>query len=325
MAGEFLGRPLIVLFFTVAALAAIACGNSDAPEVATEGPALTATPSPPSPTPTETPIPSPTPTPEPARNCITDPSGYAASLQQLEADVTKTMEGYDGTWGFAMIDLDCGAMAAVHPDYVQYAASAGKLPFVIAVLRGVQEGRIELADIQEDLELVLHFSLDKNADNLGTLVSNEEVWEVLRLSDVSELTTFRDAWRNFFTTPADLARIWAALMSGDLLDEERTELLLTLAGEVEVPPAYETWPAVLGQPSLLFGQKAGYWVSSGTPYYFVGAGYLTPADGSSHGFAPVILLIGNNEDLNEPQRRSVFPFVLDFVLNELSALEGTAE
>jgi Beta-lactamase enzyme family len=319
----------LALLLVVLASTAVACNSVDGSEpVAGGGADPTATTSAQTiATATATVIPSPTPmpTPEPARNCVTDPSGYAASLRQLEDDVTRTMDGYDGTWGFAIIDLDCGAMAAINPDYVQYAASAGKLPFIIAALRAVQEGRLDLAEIQEDLELVLHFSLDKSADKIGERVTNDEVWEVLRLADVSELTTFRDAWRNFFTTPADLARIWAALMAGELLDEERTNLLLTLAGEVEVPPAYETWPAEFDEPSLLFGQKAGYWVTAGTPYFLVGAGYLTPADGSSLGFAPVILLIGNNEDLNDPQRRSVFPYVLNFVLDELSALESASD
>ena len=230
------------------------------------------------------------------------------------------MEGYDGTWGFAIIDLDCGAIAAVNPDYVQYAASAGKFPFIVAALKAVQDGRLELSEIQEDLDLVLHFSLDLNADNIVERVTNEEVWQVLRLADVSELTTFRDSWRNFFTTPADLARLWAAVLGGDILDAERTELLLNLASEAKVPPGNETWPAEFTEPSLRFGQKAGYWVTAGTPYYLVGAGYLQPLEVESLGFAPVILIVGNDDDLLDPQRRSVFPYVLEFVLDELEAL-----
>ena len=70
----------------------------------TAGPASTPTVSTPAPTtpPTSTPI----PTPASARNCVSDPATYAGRLEQLEVDVAAAMDGYDGTWGFALIDLD---------------------------------------------------------------------------------------------------------------------------------------------------------------------------------------------------------------------------
>ena len=298
-------------------IAAVGCQSDSGPQAT---PNASPTVSVPTATPTATEVPTPTPTPEPARNCFTDPVAYSDRLSKLESEVAAAMDGYDGTWGFALIDLDCEAMAAVNPDYVQYAASAGKFPFIVASVRAVQEGRLDLADIQEDLELVLHHSLDSSADNIAATVSDAEVQAVLDLADVSELTTFHDSWRYFFSTPADMARIWAAFLDGKMLDEEHTELLMQLASEAEVPEAYETWPAVFDEPSLRFGQKAGYWVSDGTPYHLVGAGFLVPFDGSSAGFAPVILMIGNDPDLLEPQRRTVFPLVVEFVLSELAVL-----
>ena len=84
-------------------------------------------------------MPPPTPTPVPVRLCSSDRPAYDARVAQLEADIASAMQDFEGTWGFALYDLDCDTWAGVDADYFEYTASTGKLPFIIAGLRAVQE------------------------------------------------------------------------------------------------------------------------------------------------------------------------------------------
>lgn len=299
-------------------LLAVACGSDEA---ARPGPVDGATPTQ-SPTatirPTPTPLATPTAAPEPERLCVADPEAYASRIDALEAAVADALDGFRGTYGFALYDLDCDTMATVNPDHGQYTASTGKLPFVIAALRAVQDGRLDFAAVESDIVTVLHVSSDEAANRLVAKVSAEDVREVLRIAGVSDQTTFRSSWSNFNSTAVDLTSLWVALLRGELLDEERTEYVLQLASEAQVDTAYETFYSHFDVPGLQFGQKVGHAVIYAPPYYMVGSGYLRPSSGSSEGFAATLVVVASDLD---PQRKDVFPLVLEFVEEALREAE----
>jgi hypothetical protein len=313
-----------MLLATSAALVAVlaaTCGSSasgpslgapDATAGATPSPAATAEPAN-----KATPTPLPTPTPRALRLCSSDRASYDARVAQLEADIAEAMRDFDGTWGFSMYDLDCDTWVGVNPEYFEYTASTGKLPFIIAGLRAIQEGRVAFEDLRAQFESVLRVSSDDAANNIMARVSREEVEEVLRIAGVSEQTTWRDSWANYYSTPVDFTRLWTALLRGELLNDEWTDYLLQLSSEAQVPESYETFWSHFDIPGLRFGQKAGYRVWAGSPFHFVGSGYLVPDDGSSEGFAATMVVF-TPRDVWDPQRRLVFPLVLDFVEEALA-------
>ena len=307
----------LVVVAAVPVLLAVACGSGPGPELVTapapsSSPAATATPAAtpvPTPTPMATPTPLPSPTPTPRRLCQSDPDAYATRIGELEAAVAAALEGYRATYGFALHDLDCDTVAIVNPDHAQYTASTGKLPFVIAALRAVQDGRLDMAAVEDDIVTVLHISSDDAANRIVAKVPVEDVLDVLTIAGVSDQTRFRDSWSNFNSTAVDLTKIWTALLRGELLDEERTELVLRLAAEADVDRAYETVWSHFDIPGLVFGQKVGHAVIFAPPYYLVGSGYLRPESGVSAGFAVTLVIVSDSLD---PQRKDVFPLVLDF-------------
>lgn len=274
-------------------------------------PALSRVPSSPSPSSTGAAVPSPT-RERPAR-C----SGVTNRLAQVVRDVDAAMDGYPGTWGFALIDVDCQAAASFPPSYVQYPASAGKIVPVVAVLRAVARGDIESEAVTSDIELVLTISSDESADYLAGLVSEEEVADVLALAGVSNLTSFIHDWEGASMAPVDLAAIWAALLRGDLLPPEWQAYVLDLAGQAVIPEGYETFPLDPGIDGFAYGQKAGFWVSDEEPDVLVGAGFLRPLDNRSTGFAMVLMVTTEYGDEGESRRQDVFPILRDFVAGEV--------
>ena len=231
--------------------------------------------------------------------------------------VEEAMEGYEGTWGLALVDLDRNSPIVIRPEYRQYPASAGKIVVIIAALRAVQEGVVEFATIEPHVELVMHHSLDVDTDVVASFVTPAQVSAVLEAAGVSEASSLEYEWRQALFTPHDLALVWASLLRGEQLDEGWTTYLLGLASEAIFPDGYETFPAAFGVPGYQYGQKAGYWVSVEQLDDLVAAGYVRPEDASSEGFAFAFLLETPLDDLFDPQRRLVFPLIRDFVVAEL--------
>jgi hypothetical protein len=258
---------------------------------------------------------SPTPTAVPTPSCEQGKEDRRARYDRAETKIEEAMAGYEGTWSLAVIDLDCRVIMEINPEYVQYTASAGKIVVVIAALRAVQAGTLRFENIDGHLDEILHHSNDANSDAVNEMVTPAQVQEVLRLSGVSELTDFQHSWRYGFMTATDLARVWEALLRGQLLNNRWTKYLLRLAAEVDLPPEYATFPGRFDRPGYQYGQKAGYYVSDGVPYFMLGAGYLRPKDGSSLGFAMVFMMKTTNPELLDPQRRSVFPLIIEAILD----------
>ncbi len=231
--------------------------------------------------------------------------------------VEEAMEGYEGTWGLALVDLDCNSPIVIRPEYRQYPASAGKIVVIIAALRAVQEGVVAFAAIEPHVELVMHHSLDVDTDVVASFVTPAQVSAVLEAAGVSAASSLEYEWRQAVFTPHDLALVWASLLRGEQLDEGWTSYLLGLASEAIFPDGYETFPAAFDIPGYQYGQKAGYWVSVEQLDDLVAAGYVRPEDASSEGFAFAFLLETPLDDLFDPQRRLVFPLVRDFVVAEL--------
>lgn len=279
-----------------------------------------------SPEPTPTPLPTltPTPTSTPTVAAPVTPGTAAAPTceeriamaDQLAADVVAAMEGYDETWGFAMYDPKCEHMAETNPEYTQYAASAGKIVSIIGALRAVEDGRAQLSDIENALELVLTHSWDNEADYLETFTGQPDYDDVLEIAG-TESARFSGTWHSTNMGPADMARIWEALVSGKLLNPEHTELVMTLASGAIIPEEYRTFPDGSFAPAdFRYGQKAGYYVSDGVPYFLVGAGFIVH-EPTGEMFFPAFMAVTENPDLNDPQRRVVFPLVFDYVLAAL--------
>ncbi len=265
-----------------------------------------------SPSPTDTPTPEPTPV---RPSCEQGVEERRQHYEEAKAEIEQAMAGYNGTWALGVIDLDCDLEFTINPEYVQYTASAGKIVPVIAALRRVQAGDLEFQEIEGHLDEILHHSNDYDADAVNEMVTPAQIQEVLSLAGVSDLTDFEQSWRYAFMPAIDLARVWEALMRGDLLNRKWTAYLLRLAAEVDLPPEYATFPGRLEREGYEYGQKAGYYVSDGIPYFMLGAGYLRPKDGSSRGFAMIFMMKTMNPDLFDPQRRSVFPILEKYLLD----------
>lgn len=239
-----------------------------------------------------------------------------AMADDLAERVTAAMEGYDGTWAFAMFDPKCDHMAETDPEYTQYSASAGKIVSIIAALRAVEDGRIEFEQVEFEIEQVLTHSWDLEATYLETFVEQADFDLILEIAG-TERAVFPDSWNRANMAPADMARIWDALVSGKLLNEEHTDLVMELASGAIIPHAYATFPDGSFSPAgFRYGQKAGYYISDGVPYFFVGASYIVH-EPTGEAFFPVFMSISQNPDLEEPQRRLVFPMAFDFVLEAL--------
>lgn len=239
----------------------------------------------------------------------------------LAASVEAVMEGYAGTWGFALYDLECELVVTANPDYQQYPASASKIITVVAALRAVEYGWLTLEEIEPLVDQVMTHSSDVDADALETYLTPEDLSAVLTDAGVSEGAYIRETWHYTYMTPSDMARIWAGIVRGTLLNEAHTALLLEKASMAQVPPEYETWPS---PPVLLdgfgYGQKAGYWVSDGLPYHFVGAGFLRDVADPKRSFIPVVFIRSDNPDLMDQQRRLIWPLVVEHV----AAVRGIA-
>ncbi len=320
-------------------------GASPPPAEPPEPPAAdTATPSsPPSttaPTPISTPTPTASPTPAatqtaPASTPASTPPAATATAAATTGDgrparcataagrgarlieaVEEVMIDYEGVWGLALIDLDCGSSVIVRPRHSQYPASAGKIVILTAALRAVQDGLLEFELIEEAVELVLHYSLDKQTDEIAELITPEQVAEVMVRAGVTS-SYLEWHWRKAWFTPHDLARVWASIVRGEQLDERWTAHLLRLASEVVLPEGKEAFPADFGVEGYRYGQKAGYWTPEEESDIFVSAGYVVPEDGASAGFTFAFLIETWEEDIFEPKRRAVFPLVRDFMVAEM--------
>ncbi len=316
---------------------ATATPTQPAPATATAAPTATptATPPPVTPSPTTTPSLSPSPTPTPTTTPTATPTVAAAAPETedgrpwrcatvadraagLIVAVEEAMDGYEGLWGLALVDLDCDSPVIVRPQHSQYPASAGKIVILVAALRAVQDGLLEFAAIEEHVPLVLRYSLDKNTDEVAALLTPQQVDEVMARAGVSWRSSIREGlWRRAWFAPHDLALVWASIMRGEQLNEEWTAYLLQLASEAILPDGLETFPADFGMEGYRYGQKAGYYAPEDETSFFASAGYIQPGDGAGEGFAFAFLLETWEEDMYEPKRRSVFPLVRDFVTGEV--------
>lgn len=266
------------------------------------------------------------------------------------------MAGYPGGWGVALVDLDCGIELAVRPEHFQYTASAGKIVPVIAALRAVDASRvslprpwtsgpfacgvtrdpgvkpgdpIELEEIETALFLVMRHSCDQEADLINSMVTRQQIAEVLRIAGVSQRTRFEHSWRFGGMTALDFARVWAALLAGRLLGESLTTYLLDLASRAEIPAGLDTFPAAPDIAGHQFGQKAGYCIVC-PPYTLIalGAGYIRPVEklsaadsvggtrGTIHQGVAIVLMAQTTARGGGPQRRNAFPLLVAYVLGE---------
>lgn len=313
----------------VVAAIAIGCGAE-----ASNGPAVSF--NTPTPVPVATPSIEPTsvePTSEPTPDATSAASNPGADDQpgpsaiacqdrdelrdDLAGRVEEAMEDYEGKWGFALIDIACDSTVAVHEDFFEYPASAGKIVTLVAALEAVESGELEDWEVESlDLSLrqVLRTSSDWDADLLEGYFDPTRLNELLEEAGVSDKSYMRDSWKFSMMTPVDLATFWAAILRGELLDEDSTGYLLDLASGAEIPEEYETFPGGdFELEGFQYGQKGGYYVEDGIPYFLVGAGFLREVAGDE-AFAITLMIRSDNPALFDPQRRSVFPLVVEHVL-----------
>lgn len=279
--------------------------------------------------------------------CLDGAAVLDERLERLAADIEAAMAGYDGDWGFGMVDRDCDVELEVRGEWVQYTASAGKIVPVIAALRaldldtfeaavpdepvamhchsiagplGATGEPVDFAAMETALLLVMTHSCDHEANLINDLVTPEQVVEVLADSGVSDETQFAYRWNQARMPAIDLARVWAALLDGRLLEADVTVYLLELAAGAEVPAGLDTFPARLDLPGWQLGQKAGYCIVC-EPYTIValGAGYLRPVPADvteERGVALVLMAQTTTLPVADQQRREVFPLVVDYVVGD---------
>ncbi len=279
------------------------------------------------PPPTDTALPTPEPTLTPSPVPTPDPLGCADRItlaSQMAADVEEALRGYEAGWGFAFIDVSCNNVTALNPDYSQYAASSGKIISMIAALRAVERGDVPLEAIEDDLTLITTLSLDSASDDIETYLQPGDLNAVLE--DAGTVSARIDGtWHQTNFSATDMARIWAALVEGRLLGPDMTAYLLELVQHPDIPNGFDTFPGKQFKlQDFEWGQKAGYYVSDGVPYFFVGAGYLhyLPTDDY---FIPVLIIKTEIEDLLDPQRYTVFPIVVDYVERMVEAQSSATE
>ena len=245
---------------------------------------------------------------------------FAGRGEELKRVVSEEMDGFDGDWGFALIDIECRMEISVHAEHSQYPASAGKIVIVIAALRGVGDGSIESEpELFQDVEDILISSLGTPADRLAEQLSPEQISEVQVLAGVSNRSQLTETWRNAYFTPIDLARVWASLLRGELLDSEFTALVLDLAENARLPDEDGFWPfpAEFGSEGIQYGQKAGFWESDEPVRYRVSAGFVRSRDRPQRAFAFAFMARVNAEGLEGNWRRPVFAIVRSFVESEI--------
>ncbi|MEX2236296.1 MAG: serine hydrolase [Dehalococcoidia bacterium] len=260
------------------------------------------------PDPTATPTPAATPTPTPTLYVV----DAAAELALARPEIEAALAGFDGDWGFHVIELASGAELGINESQNFYPASSGKIILAIAVLRQVEQGIREFQPIQDRYEQMMLISSDEAADDMDALVNENETLQVFRDSGASEASAF-PGWRSGWVTPRDLALVWKALVDGMLLNEENTAYLLDLTGRYEMDPIFQTFPVRLNREGYLYGQKAGYNIQN-FPHTFVGAGYTLSAD-FRYGFVAVLILrtdrtAGDTHD----QRTRVYPILASHLL-----------
>lgn len=295
---------LAVLALGAALLFSSACSRGDAGSQSAVSVA--------SPTPTHTAVPTPEPTPTPTPVPESDPLGCADRLAiagEMAGEIELALSEYEAEWGFAFIDVTCANVVSVNPEYSQYAASAGKIISIVAVLQAVESGDVALEDVEESLLQILTFSLDQSTDYIETFLEPGALNTVLEQAG-TESARIDGTWRQANLSATDLARVWVAIVDGTLLGPEMTAYLLDLAQGPDIPDGYETFPdRDFDVEGFTWGQKAGYYVSDGIPYFLVGAGFLRYEPTGDY-FIPVVIIKTEIEDLLDPQRRLVFPIVL---------------
>lgn len=319
--------PCLVLFAALVATLAIGC-RSEAANV----PAVTF--STPTPVPPAAPHSEPTiPPSEPTRESSIAQAPPEADAQpvssalacdarvslrrELADEIVEAMDGYDGDWGFALIDIQCDSSVAINEDFFEYAASAGKIVTLVAALEAVEGGGLEDWEV-ESLDLsfrqVLRTSSDWDADLLEGYFDPSRLNELLDEAGVSDRSYMRGSWKFSMMTALDLATFWAAILRGELLDDDSTNYLLDLASEAEIPGEYQTFPGGdFELDGFQYGQKAGFYVEDGVPYHFAGAGFFREIEGDE-AFAVTLLIKSETPELLDPQRRTVFPLVVEHIL-----------
>ncbi len=326
-AARALSRPagFVAVFLLAVALTALACGdiNDDGAEVRTPTPPPAETERPGDdhePTP---PPPEPTPTPEPGVTGLScDEREPHRSL--LVNDVNEALQGYNGDWGFALYDLNCDHMTAINGDYIQYTASTSKIITIIAVMRAVEAGDVDLEAVEPHIDEVFEWSSDHDANVLEEFIDPADLDAVLADAGVSSQAYIDGSWNQAHMTAPDMARIWAGIIRGELLTEESARYLMDKTGLAEIPDGLETFPdARFEMDGFQYGQKAGYYVIDGIPYFMVGAGFLAEDDGPET-FIPVFILRTENPEFLDPQRREVWPLVVEHVA-EVTGTEMPAD
>lgn len=267
----------------------------------------------------------PTATPTAGATATREPPATEAAAEGLSCDerheaearlseaIEAALDGYDGTWGFALMDLECEHAVSIHPHYVQYPASAAKIVTVVAALRAVESGDADLEEVEEMVQLVMQHSLDYAADTLEEYIEVDDLDRVLADAGTSDEAAMNGSWSWASMTAEDLAGVWSGIVDGKLLDDFGTRYLLELAAMTEVPEVCETFPTGdYSVPGFDYGQKAGYYVMDGVPYYFASGGYLV-SDAGNGRFTFGLLMKTENDDLWDEQRREIFPRVLEHV------------
>ncbi len=165
------------------------------------------------------------------------------SFQALAEEAQSLLADYPGRVAFVALDARSGQGVAINWDRPFIAASVIKLFTMMAVLRDVEDGLYPLADVQDDLDLLMFYS-DNEAN--ARLTNRVGLWRVNELMQSLGLTdsiyslwpgvdeVYGEGSENYITA-RDVARALLALYRGEVFrDPGTTELALA-----EMRPALE--------------------------------------------------------------------------------------
>jgi beta-lactamase class A len=198
-----------------------------------------------------------------AQSALASQQSGAQANRSLDVDAVQRrfladIEGSQGAYGIAVIDIPTGTMYGVNGNRLFRAASVNKMPIVIDLYQQASAGRVSLSrqltiddsDIQrygtgtiQDADAPRVYTLAKLADLTVTVSDNTAAFVLQRLLGQQDVQQRIRRWRlnnttmtDNTSTAADAASLMAQLYRGSLLPPEATKSLLSLLQASVFPP-----------------------------------------------------------------------------------------
>lgn len=204
------------------------------------------------------PVPAPAPAPAPA------PKPAPVPVSNLSTVVNSFADSQSVTFGIYVVNLENGEEATHLPTQSFISASLYKLFVAEGVLRKVEQGTLTMTDEQRNcLKIMITVSDNPCGQSLGTVIG----WAGYNPTLASLGYTGTKLNRgNITTTPADVARYFKRLYSGQMLNAANSALLL---GHLKAQRVNNRLPKGLPYGTVIAhktGDLSGYMHDAGIVY-----------------------------------------------------------